>query len=78
MHPRSEQAAHVPREVRQRDDGLFEVVSGDKTSGPFETIAFATAIAEGRRPEPKPASRHRHYKLIREVRRAASAPKVPR
>ena len=56
-------------DIRQRDDGLFDVVCGDTEAGPFPTIAFAAAIAEGRAPEPKPARPFRRFKIVREVHR---------
>jgi hypothetical protein len=58
-------------EIYQRDDGMFDVVSGDSTAGPFPTIAFALQVARGNRPEPAPAARSRHFKVILEVHRDA-------
>ena len=56
-----------PLEIQPRDDGMFDVVTGDTAAGPFPSYAFAAAIAEGRAPEPKPAVMFRRYKVIREV-----------
>lgn len=65
----------VECEVRQRDDGLYEVVTGDIAAGPFPTISFAMRISEGRAPEPKPAAtcRRRRFMIVREVSVASSA-----
>ncbi|MCP1844406.1 hypothetical protein ACVIHI_002673 [Bradyrhizobium sp. USDA 4524] len=61
------------REVRQRDDGMFDVVVGDVTAGPFPSYGFAVAIAEGREPERRPAVKFRRFTIVREVRIAATA-----
>ncbi|UWU73050.1 hypothetical protein N2603_23385 [Bradyrhizobium huanghuaihaiense] len=55
-------------QVQERDDGLFEIVSGDITKGPFPTRLFASKIASGEPPEPKEAVRFRHFRTLREVR----------
>jgi len=60
-------------EVRQRDDGMYDVISGDISAGPFPTIAFAAMVAEGRVPEPRPAPKFRRFMVIREVILEASA-----
>jgi hypothetical protein len=57
---------HHHSEIHQRDDGLFDVVFGDSIAGPFESRAFAIAVAEGRAPEPKPASKFRRLKVVQE------------
>jgi hypothetical protein len=54
-------------EIHQRDDGMFDVIAGDTTAGRFETMSFAVALAEGRKPEPKPAAKFRWFKILREV-----------
>ncbi|MHC2619440.1 hypothetical protein ACVIW2_001472 [Bradyrhizobium huanghuaihaiense] len=54
-------------EIRQRDDGLFDVVAGEVTAGPFPTVSFAKMVAEGRAPESKPANKFRRFKIVREV-----------
>jgi hypothetical protein len=65
---------HHHSEIRQRDDGWFDVVSGDIAAGPFETIAFAVAVARGTAPESKPAPKFRRlFKTVREMSLAASA-----
>ncbi|UFX41707.1 hypothetical protein HAP47_0020565 [Bradyrhizobium sp. 41S5] len=56
-----------PGEVRQRDDGMFDVVTGDIEKGPFPTRTFAAVIAERMVPEPKRAPRFRRFKIVREV-----------
>lgn len=60
-------------QIHQRDDGLFDVVTGDVIAGPFPTISFAMMVAEGRAPEPRPAPKFRRFKIIREVILEASA-----
>ncbi|WOH55138.1 hypothetical protein [Bradyrhizobium sp. BWC-3-1] len=67
-----EGAGIMLHEIHQRDDGLYEVISGDGAAGPFPSYLFAEAIAEGRAPEPKPAFRRR-FMIKREVSVAASA-----
>lgn len=59
-------------QIQQRDDGLFDVVSGDAIAGPFPTITFAMQIAGGYRPEPKPAAKFRRFKIVREVLNGAA------
>lgn len=59
-------------EIRQRDDGLFDVITGDATAGPFPSYSFAAAMAEGRPPESKPAKSFRRFKVIRELRIAST------
>ncbi|WP_409193016.1 hypothetical protein [Bradyrhizobium sp. RDM4] len=54
-------------EIHQRDDGLYDVISADTVAGPFPSYLFAEAIAEGRAPEPRPSTKFRRYKIIREV-----------
>jgi hypothetical protein len=44
-------------DVRQRDDGMFEVIYGDTIAGPFPTYSFAVRIANGHPPAPVPANR---------------------
>jgi hypothetical protein len=61
---------HHP-DIVPRDDNMFDVVSGDFAAGPFPTIAFALQVARGNRPEPAPAARSRHFKMILEVHRNA-------
>ena len=59
-------------EIRQRDnDGLYDVISGDTTVGPFPTITFALQVAGGHPPAPALA-KFRRIK-ISGVRRDASA-----
>jgi hypothetical protein len=58
-------------EIYQRDDGLYDVVNGDATAGPFPTIAFAMQVAADEKPDPVPVAKFRHFKVIREVRRDA-------
>jgi hypothetical protein len=59
-------------EVYQRDDGLYEVFSGDTAAGPFPTITFALRVASGHPPTPAHLAKFRRFQ-IREVRRDASA-----
>lgn len=61
------------KHVVERDDGLFDIVHGDVVIGPFRSRLEAEAIARGGEPERKPASKHRRWKIIREVRLEASA-----
>jgi hypothetical protein len=58
--------------IHQRDDGMFDVVAGDIVAGPFPTINFAMTVANGVRPEPRPATKF-HRLNVREARLAASA-----
>jgi hypothetical protein len=60
-------------EIQPRDDGWFDVVSGDTIAGPFPTVRFALQIASGERPTPAPVANFRRLKIVREVRRDASA-----
>ena len=59
----------MPRypEIVPRDDGMYDVISGDTTAGPFPTIAFALRIASGHQPAPAPTTKFRRVQ-IREVR----------
>lgn len=57
----------VPCEIHQRDDGLFEVVNGNVTAGPFPTLSFAAAIAEGRVAEQTRSPKLRRFVVVREV-----------
>lgn len=61
-------------QIHQRDDGLFDVITGDgdTAAGPFPSYAFAAQIAAGRAPEPKPAPAFRRFKVIREFRIASA------
>jgi hypothetical protein len=59
---------HHP-DICQRDDGLWSIGHGDNADGPFPSRAFAMQVASGNRPEPAPAARSRHFKVIREVHR---------
>jgi hypothetical protein len=60
-------------QINQRDDGLYEVISGDIVAGPFPSWSFAMQVAGGDvRPESKPAPKF-HRLNVREVRLAASA-----
>lgn len=54
-------------EVRHRDDGMFEVVSGEIVAGPFPTIIFAMQIAAGAKPTPVPRGRFRRCRIVREA-----------
>lgn len=56
-------------DIHQRDDGLYDVVNGDSTAGPFPTIAFAMQVAGGHPPAPAPVAK---FRRIREVRNVAS------
>jgi hypothetical protein len=60
-------------QVHRRDDGMFDVVTGDIVVGPFPTMAFAMQVASGAKPEPKPAPKFRHFKTVREVLNAGAA-----
>ena len=66
----------VFHEVRQRDDGWFDVMRGETVAGPFPTIAFALRIASGHQPAPAPISKFRRIQ-IREVQRNASETDQP-
>lgn len=59
-------------EVHQRDDGLYEVSTGDTAAGPLPSYAFAASVPAGTSPEPKPAPALRRFKLIRELRIASA------
>jgi len=58
--------------LSHRDDGWF--AAGPYDEAPcFPTRQFAASIASGHPPAPEPAAKSRHFKIIREVRRDASA-----
>ncbi|MEY9131861.1 hypothetical protein ABIE79_003328 [Bradyrhizobium diazoefficiens] len=59
-------------EVRQRDDGMFDVITGDVTAGPFPSYGFAQVIAGGGVPDAKPAPAIRSFKVIRGLRIAST------
>jgi hypothetical protein len=56
-------------DIHQRDDGMFDVVTGDTAAGPFPTIAFALAVAAGEEPEPvrTGAGKFRRFRIVRQV-----------
>jgi hypothetical protein len=59
-------------DIHPRDDGMFDVVSGDAIAGPFPTLAFAAAVA-GAAPERKPAAKFRRFwRIVREACNDAS------
>jgi hypothetical protein len=60
-------------QIHQRDDGFYDVVSGDDVAGPFPTINFAMTVASGVRPEPKPATKFHRFKAVREMLNAGAA-----
>lgn len=53
--------------VRQRDDGLYEVITGDIIAGPFPTITFALQIASNEKPAPVMSRKFHRFRIIREV-----------
>jgi hypothetical protein len=60
-----------PSLIHQRDDGLYEVISGDDVAGPFPSWVFAMQVASGVRPEQKPVTKFHRFKAVREVKYAS-------
>ena len=61
---------HNHPEIRQRDDGLFDVLDGGTVAGPFPTIAFAMQIATGEKPaniRNDIGGKFRRFRVVREV-----------
>jgi len=54
-----------PIEIIPRDDGMFDVVSGDNTAGPFPTISFAMQVATGEKPAPLVAGKFHRFRIVR-------------
>jgi hypothetical protein len=54
----------LPAEIIQRDDGLYDVVSGETTAGPFPTRAFALSVA-GDGSAPLSVTKYRRIKAKR-------------
>ena len=56
-------------EVIQRDDGMFDVITGDTAAGPFPTITFARQVASGEQPAPidNVGGKFRRFRIVREA-----------
>jgi hypothetical protein len=61
-----------PVEIIPRDDGMFDVISGDTAAGPFPTITFAMQMASGEKPAPVTAGKFHRFRIVREVQHDAS------